>query len=713
MKIKHEKIRTVGVIANISDTIVVTGHSDGTICVWDTSRADPLLRSWQAHSVEPYYRTAWITTLLIVNDTTVASGAYDCHIKLWDISNGKCILDLNDTGYISALQLRGNEEIVSSSIYNSDRNRTVRVWNYHSGKNTATFIPDGKILGVNAGAHWRYPVNTIVLPNQKVAFTTQNEANGGRAIVIWDPETQIHAWYPFSHQEVITGLTNIGDELLSLSNDLTLKKWPSQFDESTKSYAKFTESYAMTHSGSVRMLDLHTAVCIGTNKISAYNISTGQCITVEGKPAFFHNATGCQDIWIKFSDSCLFKINMIQFLTFARTHKDTIHYFLLHQFFFFNNDASVRNAYIENFPRFNSFFIEKREKLEECRNFLSEKFLNQIEQIKETGDLLQSNSGSTNKTLRVALEKGCFISIEKMLNMNAPITDDILELALKKDRELHYYLNLRRKMDVLEKIDYQGVFGALKIILNYEVVPIQSLIDLIRIDPSVIHQIEKEADGNTLLHQLVIDKKLEPVKALLAAIYQAGCTKIDGFYFNIEAENKNGKTILALALAQSNSELIGAILLYNPNTNQAQQALLLTIDIPKIEHDKVERMIKTIQKQGQRADELQEGLEIATEELIETKMEVLKCKQSSAYLLGRLNMQEQQLQIQEQKLQMQQKMLEQLFQVIGVEPKLSIEQESRPQQANNPYILLAPSPSQRALTLVSEDFDKQLEIKKK
>lgn len=151
MKIKHDKIKNMTAVCVMNNTTAVTAHKDGSICVWDTSRDDPLVKTWNAHSVEPYYKTAQITTLLKIDSKTVASGGYDCLIKLWDITDGKCVITMQDSGYISGLQLRGTDQIVSSSIYNSERNRAVRVWNYRTGNCLSTFVPDGKTLGVNAG----------------------------------------------------------------------------------------------------------------------------------------------------------------------------------------------------------------------------------------------------------------------------------------------------------------------------------------------------------------------------------------------------------------------------------------------------------------------------------------------------------------------------------------------------------------------------------
>lgn len=344
-------------ICTISDRITVTGHTDGTINVWDTSSDKPLSKSWSGHSVEPYYMAANITKLLKIDNHTFASGAYDGHIKLWDIETGKCIQELQDSGYITGLQVRSNDQLVSSSVYNSDRSRAVRTWNYKTGSCTSVFIPDGKVLGVDAGAHWRYPANTTVLADQKIAFTTYNEAHGGRAIVVLDPDKQTHECYPVEHQQPIDGLAALPDGFATISSDLTLKKWPASICASTA-------TFKVSHSGELRALNSQLVACVGTDKVSIYNMQNGQRIGyIEAKQAFFHDATGCNDVWIKLTDDSLFKINLPKFQKFYYNTNylaNDIHHYL-----FSNTDPAVRKAYIDcGLPQLTAMLKQENEDLQ-------------------------------------------------------------------------------------------------------------------------------------------------------------------------------------------------------------------------------------------------------------------------------------------------------------------------------------------------------------
>ncbi len=242
------------------------------------------------------------------------------------------------------------------------------------------------------------------------------------------------------------------------------------------------------------------------------------------------------------------------------------------------------------------------------------------------------------KVLTLTVEKGSFAIIEQLGTMNLPISDKVLNGALKRDHELHSYLNLKRSMDVQSKIKSEGALKALKNILNYSPIPIQSLVELIGNAPTIIHEVENKADENTLLHQLVNAKEVAKVTALLEAIFQAGFKKIDGFFFDIEKPNQQGKTLLDLALAQNNNDLTSAILLHNPKINQTQQSLLVQakIDIPAIHQEKEKRTNSIIGQQSQQIEVQQQVLENTIVELIETKKEV-------NFLAQQLQLQEQML----------------------------------------------------------------------
>ncbi len=173
--------------------------------------------------------------------------------------------------------------------------------------------------------------------------------------------------------------------------------------------------------------------------------------------------------------------------------------------------------------------------------------------------------------------------------------------------------------------------------MNYSAIPIQSLVDLICIDPTIIHQIENEMDGNTLLHQLVINKETTKVTALLEAIFQAGFKKINGFNFDIEKKNRQGKTLLALALEQYNNDLTTAILMHNPKIDEKQQKQILEmkIDIPAIHQEKEKRTNSIIGQQGQQIEVLKQVLENTIVELVATKKEVIFLTSQGQILIGR------------------------------------------------------------------------------
>jgi ankyrin repeat protein len=242
-------------------------------------------------------------------------------------------------------------------------------------------------------------------------------------------------------------------------------------------------------------------------------------------------------------------------------------------------------------------------------------------------EFLLKNKFSEEKTFKLVIEKGSFAIIEKLVNMNLPITDEVLSLALKRDHLLHDYLDIMRRKDVQDKIDQQGEVNALKALLNYSSIPIQSLVDLILVNPGIIDHIENEANGNTILNQLVITKETTKVSALMEAIFQASL-KTNEINFDIEQKNKQNKTILDLALEQKNNELISAILMHGPKINEKQQSQLISlkIDIPNIHQEKEKRMRALAIQQNLRMETQHQVLRETVLHLANTNEEMVRMR---------------------------------------------------------------------------------------
>jgi hypothetical protein len=236
---------------------------------------------------------------------------------------------------------------------------------------------------------------------------------------------------------------------------------------------------------------------------------------------------------------------------------------------------------------------------------------------------MQSSNPYAKNLMETVVKEGSLVLLEKLLDHGRTITDMVLSFALKRNQHLHDYLDLKRRKSLQDLIDSEGIFKALKRVLNSYPVPIKSLVDLICIDAESINTIENESDGNTLLHQLVIAKETTKFSELMEAIFQAGL-KSDEVVFDIEIKNKKNKTILDLALEQQNNELISSVLLHDPDIDESQQSQLLKINIPKIRHEERKRMRSLFMQQNQRVETQHQILRKTVMHLANTNEEMVR-----------------------------------------------------------------------------------------
>lgn len=213
------------------------------------------------------------------------------------------------------------------------------------------------------------------------------------------------------------------------------------------------------------------------------------------------------------------------------------------------------------------------------------------------------------------------------------IPDEIFVMARQKDLNIFHameegrLISLRKLLGIPEGAPlgstpavYMSAFQ--RVLANdFGFISIQSLVDLISAYPTVVNAImtiqksrkktqildfddEEESEqstGNTLLHQLIIEKELDQIKAYMIAIFTVRCMP-NNISFDIENRNSADKTALQLALDSGNKDIIVAILLYgNPSyTSFETQLASLNINIAEIMRQRTELMLKTIGEISQR-----------------------------------------------------------------------------------------------------------------
>jgi formiminotetrahydrofolate cyclodeaminase len=221
------------------------------------------------------------------------------------------------------------------------------------------------------------------------------------------------------------------------------------------------------------------------------------------------------------------------------------------------------------------------------------------------------------ETVRVAM-------IYFSVGQNMPIPDDIFNMARQKNINLFYVMEetrikvLRNLLRIAENAPLgttpANTMQALQVLLNHETFSNQSLVDVISAYPSSVneimtvkvdavwdgqsrlfwsHQVDKST-GNTLLHQLIVEKELNQIKAYMSAIYQAKQSGV-AVPFDAEKKNQDNKSILQLAFETGNKDIVSAVLVYaNPaRTTHENQIANLNINIPEIMRQQQNLLLET------------------------------------------------------------------------------------------------------------------------
>ncbi len=130
-KIAHKRM-LVGHQSNVpctawapDSTRLATASMDGTVKIWDTSKAgDPLVRTLTEHK-HSVNTVAWSA-----DGNTVASGSSDKTVKIWDANTGVCKKTLEGhTEAVTCVAITPDSRIVISA----SMDRTVKIWDPATG----------------------------------------------------------------------------------------------------------------------------------------------------------------------------------------------------------------------------------------------------------------------------------------------------------------------------------------------------------------------------------------------------------------------------------------------------------------------------------------------------------------------------------------------------------------------------------------------------
>jgi len=223
---------------------VVTGDSNGEICLWQVAAQTKLL-TYKGH-------TNWVVSLAFSSDgKNLVSSSTDFTVKLWDVSTGQCLKTLQEhvNGVWSVVFSPDNCMLASGSD-----DSTVRLWNVSTGQVLKTlskhtswvravaFSPDGKILAsgsddstvrlwdVSTGQEIRTlsghsaGVRSIALNHQGTILASGSD---DRTVRLWDVSTGQVLRTLYGHRNGVWSVAFSPDDqlLASAAWDSTIRLW--------------------------------------------------------------------------------------------------------------------------------------------------------------------------------------------------------------------------------------------------------------------------------------------------------------------------------------------------------------------------------------------------------------------------------------------------------------------------------------------------------
>ena len=147
-----------------------------------------------------------VVSLILLKSGHIATGSYDNTIKIWDIENAKCLLSLNENGFVFCLLEFEPNKILAGSSSNE-----INLWDLNNPKNNIYTFSNHTL--------W---VNCLVKCDSNFFASCSNDTK----IYIWDYYKKTCTTELSGHIDCILTLINLNDgKLCSGSADSTIKIW--------------------------------------------------------------------------------------------------------------------------------------------------------------------------------------------------------------------------------------------------------------------------------------------------------------------------------------------------------------------------------------------------------------------------------------------------------------------------------------------------------
>ena len=152
-----------------------------------------------------------IVSMIQLSNGLVATGSYDCKIKIWDIENNICIRSINENGFIFSLL-----EMEPNYILSGTNKNTIQLHNINS---TSNINENENIFSFKGHDLW---VNCLVKCNSQYFSSGSNDAE----IKIWDYNGKSLYRTLKGHDDCVLAMALLKNgKLCSGSADLCIKIW--------------------------------------------------------------------------------------------------------------------------------------------------------------------------------------------------------------------------------------------------------------------------------------------------------------------------------------------------------------------------------------------------------------------------------------------------------------------------------------------------------